>query len=1024
MQPPVLTLSGDQSEVWAGGTLQLTAMVAHGGAGPDEYVLSIRGVDPAWVTLRPPTLSVDAGSQAYATIVIAPPADAASEELVLTVRAFARMSNIVVEATQIALLYGATGAPPMRAIAPVGNARGGLSRTAILAFAGGFAVLALVVGLLVVLAIRSRGHTIANAACVARPLKQVDLYSDDLVTAIRIREPDLSDMKVLRTESADTLSPLFSSLVALSPDGSRVAYVTASNEALDDAHLWAIDVANPSQRQELASVPKGMWVVRPAWSADNRQVAFVRYNDQQSALGQSQLELWIGEAGQQAHKVAAPPELRPEGFYGDASQSLCWAQDNRSVLFPSVTSVSAAQTGKSTGTTRPLVTTPPITQASAPHQVAVDVLTGSTETVAASSAVAPRDGGAGTQTPPTGTGLGACGLPAFSQNDPTWRNVIMQSSGDTIGRYGCAVTASAMLMNYYGAILTPPQLTACLDDHADLLAWSSVAGCANGAVTGNNALDFSWPSLDQVLAGGDPAIVGLLRGQTGLHFVVVTAGGGGEASNYLVNDPWDGTTTKTLQSFIGSGYNPRWIRTFAGMDRACPRLVGSQTPAADATGIATPADGPLVAPTQLLSIFAKVAEQTGVPKEILLAMARVESGFTPRAMGPPNASLAGTDDERALGMMQFLPSTYRMFSKNVDAATGRPLGDAGIWDPEASIWAAAFFLQQRGIAADPRAALGAFTVADWYPDLVLKVAAQYRTAVISDDNLYDASGTSKPGTLSAPNPINPPPVPGTAIGLAASGTLQQAGTTSNTPVGTAASGSAVSGAPVVGSATASTDSGRTPIRWSVPDGSVTRREVRLDVNSADDIGQVMKFTLFSLSLPGVGSGVINQPTASRPVTAGTVIKDDGVYEAVLVTQQGSSVRVSRRRFTIDRTPPRLDVTVSTGAPPTPPGTTGTGTTGSATGATGSAARPVTTPDPSRPSSAGLTRLKIGYADQLSGVIAVEYQLDGGAWQLYFGDVSFKPELFIAAPGNHTIRARATDFAGNVSTERALDFTVT
>ena len=49
----------------------------------------------------------------------------------------------------------------------------------------------------------------------------------------------------------------------------------------------------------------------------------------------------------------------------------------------------------------------------------------------------------------------------------------------------------------------------------------------------------------------------------------------------------------------------------------------------------------------------------------------------------------------------------------------------------------------------------------------MKVAAQYRAAVISDDNLYDASGTSKPGTLSAPNPINPPPVPGTAIGLAA-----------------------------------------------------------------------------------------------------------------------------------------------------------------------------------------------------------------------------------------------------------------
>ncbi|MHB8644168.1 MAG: choice-of-anchor D domain-containing protein [Thermomicrobiales bacterium] len=1007
IQPPVLTLYLDQSEVWAGGTLQLTAVVAHGGPAPEEYVLSIRGVDPAWVTLRPPTLSVEAGGQATATILIAPPADAASAELVLTVRAFAQMSNIVIEATQIALLYSASGAPPVRTVVPYETEPRGLRPGAMWALAAGMAVLVIVVGVLVFFAMRAKNNGVASATCVGKPLQQVDLYSDDLTTAIRIREPDLSNLRVLRTEPAETLSPLFASLVSLSPDGSRIAYVTASNEALDDAHIWSLDVANPSQRQELASVPKGMWVVRPAWSADSKQIAFVRYNDQQAALGQSQLELWIAEVGGQPRKVASPAELRPEGFYGDVSQPLCWSQDNRSVLFSSVTSV-VNQGARPTGTARVATT------ATGPRQVAVNVLTGSTEAV---TTVAPVPGA--TRQPAAGAAVGACGLPPFSQNDPTWRNVIMQSSGDTIGQYGCAVTASAMLLNYYGAILTPPQLSACLQDHADQLAWAGVPGCSNGAVTGSNAFDFSWPNLDQVLATGNPAIVGMARGQTGLHFVIVTAGGGGDAGDYTVMDPWDGTTSKTLQTFFASGYNPRWIRTFAGTDRACARLVATQTPASDKTGVSVATDGALLVPAQLLPIFTKVAGQSGVPREILLAMARVASDFTPRAMGQPIAQNSGTEDERALGMMQFLPSVYRMFETNADAATGRQLGDAGIWDPEASLWAAAFYLQMHGVGADPHTALAGFTTVDGYADLVLRVAVQYRAALIPDDNIYDPNGTNVPGTLAAPNPVNPPAFVSTTGGAQASGRASS-GSAVVGGVGTPSGGLTTAGTPASGGSAAASGgaTGRAGMLWSVPDASVGRREVQLDVNTAN-IGEIVSFNLYTLSQSGSVVGPVNQPTLSRQISPGAIIRDDGVYEAVLVTRQDGLVRVSRRKFTIDRTAPRLDVTVSNGLTPPGTGTSGTSTTGGATRAASSA-----TTGQARPATAGLTRLRIGYSDPLSGVAAIEYSLDSGAWQLYFGDVSFKPELFVTAPGNHTVRIRATDLAGNVSTERALDFSVT
>jgi hypothetical protein len=120
------------------------------------------------------------------------------------------------------------------------------------------------------------------------------------------------------------------------------------------------------------------------------------------------------------------------------------------------------------------------------------------------------------------------------------------------------------------------------------------------------------------------------------------------------------------------------------------------------------------------------AARCGLPWEILAAIAKIESNFTPTAVGPYLAQFAGTEDEHALGMMQFLPSTYRLFVERVDAATGKGLGTDGIWDPESAIHAAAFYLCDSGAAAgDLRAALFAFNRADWYVDQVLAQAAAY-----------------------------------------------------------------------------------------------------------------------------------------------------------------------------------------------------------------------------------------------------------------------------------------------------------
>ncbi len=168
-----------------------------------------------------------------------------------------------------------------------------------------------------------------------------------------------------------------------------------------------------------------------------------------------------------------------------------------------------------------------------------------------------------------------------------------------------------------------------------------------------------------------------------------------------------------------------------------------------------PIDSPAVAPAQLLPTFAAASAKTGVPQEILLAIARVESNFTPNAVGPFIPQLAGTEDEHALGMMQFLPSTYRMVMQRVDAATGKNLGIQGIWDAESSIYAAAFYLQDSGAPSNIRRALFSYNNADWYVELVLAWANHYLGGAIPDPNLLDPSRLAGTPLAAPQNPLLP-----------------------------------------------------------------------------------------------------------------------------------------------------------------------------------------------------------------------------------------------------------------------------
>jgi hypothetical protein len=381
--------------------------------------------------------------------------------------------------------------------------------------------------------VASRPHvSVASSAqrCGSQPSKLASLFSDGQTTMIRLSNPDYTDMHVLRTEPANTLSGMFDPLLSLSGDDKRLAYVTASDELLDDAHVQFIDVANPSAPTELAAIPTGLWVVKPAWSPDNRKLAFIKLN--QAAGSPDQFELWIADTATQPVVASKEADIVADNFTNGNSASLCWTAGGRVVIVPSA---------------------------------AIALPSPSPSAASASPA--------GSPTP------APCGVPIFSQNDPAWRASIMQNGSDSIGGYGCALTSTAMLLNYYGSALTPAQLNSCLGAGADPIAWKSVPACTKGLISGGDRIDFTWTDLDALLASGRPAIVGMIGGLTGSHFVVVTSGGGGLAQNYRITDPWDATTYKTLGSYIGAGYKPSWIISYTGPGRNCARLIKGVAPA-------------------------------------------------------------------------------------------------------------------------------------------------------------------------------------------------------------------------------------------------------------------------------------------------------------------------------------------------------------------------------------------------------------------------------------------------------------
>ena len=144
------------------------------------------------------------------------------------------------------------------------------------------------------------------------------------------------------------------------------------------------------------------------------------------------------------------------------------------------------------------------------------------------------------------------GVPNFKQTDSRWANVIIGSSGQTIGKIGCATTAIAMLES--------KRTNTTIYPHNMMKKLSYTSG---GAVY--------WPSnytqitsqngyltkIYNLLEQGKPVIVGAKKSNGGQHYAVVT---GVKATNTLttsafyINDPGSNTRTTLNQFFAAYPY--------------------------------------------------------------------------------------------------------------------------------------------------------------------------------------------------------------------------------------------------------------------------------------------------------------------------------------------------------------------------------------------------------------------------------------------------------------------------------------
>ena len=138
-------------------------------------------------------------------------------------------------------------------------------------------------------------------------------------------------------------------------------------------------------------------------------------------------------------------------------------------------------------------------------------------------------------------------VPSYKQTDSRWANVTLGSSGQTIGRIGCATTAIAMLESYRtGTTIYPNAMAKKLSyTSGGAVYWPShynIITSSSGYIS----------KIYNLLKAGKPVLIGAKKSNGSQHYVVITgvkATSSLTTSAFYINDPGSNTRT-TLNQFF------------------------------------------------------------------------------------------------------------------------------------------------------------------------------------------------------------------------------------------------------------------------------------------------------------------------------------------------------------------------------------------------------------------------------------------------------------------------------------------
>ena len=168
-------------------------------------------------------------------------------------------------------------------------------------------------------------------------------------------------------------------------------------------------------------------------------------------------------------------------------------------------------------------------------------------------------------------------VPAYSQCASPWSEACLFNLGKppnctcgTMCQKGCAITSAAMVFRYYGSSKDPGQVNTCCGTYNCRndcrLAWECAANaCSDYKARHIQYHPFYWGLLCTLLPQAKPPIVGLVKGNS-QHFVVVYKSVGkpiDDPTGYYINDPADGSTHKTLATYIAGGWTPSTVEEYA-----------------------------------------------------------------------------------------------------------------------------------------------------------------------------------------------------------------------------------------------------------------------------------------------------------------------------------------------------------------------------------------------------------------------------------------------------------------------------